>query len=100
MSCTWRSRCRSSRSRVPCGSAGLASRLPARHGFVPGGAHHTGFSYAVTTQHMEDFAEIAGLERCETERVFEKFYLEASRLSMRRMAARSMKASEVWTFNS
>ena len=51
-----------SRSRVPCGSAGLASRLPARHGFMPGGAHHTGFSYAVTTQHMEDFAEIAGLE--------------------------------------
>jgi L-arabinose isomerase len=32
------------------------------HGFMPGGAHHTGFSYAVTTQHMEDFAEIAGLE--------------------------------------
>jgi L-arabinose isomerase len=27
-----------------------------------GGAHHTGFSYAVTTEHMEDFAEIAGLE--------------------------------------
>ena len=23
-----------------------------------GGAHHTGFSYAVTTEHMEDFAEI------------------------------------------
>jgi hypothetical protein len=34
------------------------------------------------------------------ERVFEKFYLGASRLSMRRMAARSMKASEVCTFNS
>jgi hypothetical protein len=33
-------------------------------------------------------------------RVFEKFYLGASRLIMRRMAARSMKASEVWTFNS
>jgi len=33
-------------------------------------------------------------------RVFEKFYLGASRLSMRRMAARSMKASEVCTFNS
>ena len=31
------------------------------------------------------------------ERVFEKFYLGASRLSMRRMAARSMKASDVWT---
>ncbi len=27
-----------------------------------GGAHHTGFSYAVTTEHMEDFAELAGLE--------------------------------------
>jgi L-arabinose isomerase len=27
-----------------------------------GGAHHTGFSYAVTTEHMEDFADIAGLE--------------------------------------
>ncbi|MCX6966978.1 MAG: L-arabinose isomerase, partial [Verrucomicrobia bacterium] len=27
-----------------------------------GGAHHTGFSYAVTTEHMEDLAEIAGIE--------------------------------------
>ncbi|MDP9174438.1 MAG: L-arabinose isomerase [Planctomycetota bacterium] len=27
-----------------------------------GGAHHTGFSYPVTTEHMEDFAEIAGVE--------------------------------------
>jgi len=27
-----------------------------------GGAHHTGFSYSVTTEHMEDFAEIAGIE--------------------------------------
>jgi L-arabinose isomerase len=27
-----------------------------------GGAHHTGFSYAVTTQHLEDFAAIAGIE--------------------------------------
>ena len=27
-----------------------------------GGAHHTGFSYAVTTEHMRDFAELAGLE--------------------------------------
>ena len=38
--------------------------------------------------------------RLRLKRVFEKFYLGASRLSMRRMAARSMKASEVWTFNS
>ncbi len=27
-----------------------------------GGAHHTGFSYAVTTEHLEDLAEIAGIE--------------------------------------
>jgi L-arabinose isomerase len=27
-----------------------------------GGAHHTGFSYAVTTEHMEDFSEMAGVE--------------------------------------
>ena len=40
----------------------------------------------------------AGLERLE--RVFEKFHLGASRLSMRRMAAKSMNASDVCTFNS
>jgi len=27
-----------------------------------GGAHHTGFSYSVTTEQLEDFAEIAGVE--------------------------------------
>jgi L-arabinose isomerase len=27
-----------------------------------GGAHHTGYSYAVTAEHIEDFAEIAGVE--------------------------------------
>ena len=27
-----------------------------------GGAHHTGFSYAVTTEHLRDFSEIAGME--------------------------------------
>jgi L-arabinose isomerase len=27
-----------------------------------GGAHHTGFSYAVTTEHVEDFAAMAGVE--------------------------------------
>jgi L-arabinose isomerase len=29
---------------------------------LAGGAHHTGFSQAVTSAHLEDFAEIAGLE--------------------------------------
>ncbi len=27
-----------------------------------GGAHHTVYSYALTSEHLEDFAEIAGLE--------------------------------------
>ena len=27
-----------------------------------GGAHHTGFSMAITAEHMEDFAEMAGIE--------------------------------------
>jgi L-arabinose isomerase len=27
-----------------------------------GGAHHTSFSQALTTEHLEDFAEIAGIE--------------------------------------
>jgi L-arabinose isomerase len=27
-----------------------------------GGAHHTGFSYSVTSEHLRDFAEMAGLE--------------------------------------
>ena len=27
-----------------------------------GGAHHTSFSYAVTAEHLRDFAEMAGIE--------------------------------------
>jgi L-arabinose isomerase len=27
-----------------------------------GGAHHTGFSYSVTAEHLRDFAEMAGIE--------------------------------------
>jgi L-arabinose isomerase len=29
---------------------------------LAGGAHHTGFSQAVTQEHLEDFAAIAGIE--------------------------------------
>jgi L-arabinose isomerase len=29
---------------------------------LAGGAHHTGYSYALTAEHLEDFAEIAGME--------------------------------------
>ncbi|MEJ2150924.1 MAG: L-arabinose isomerase, partial [Chloroflexota bacterium] len=29
---------------------------------LAGGAHHTGFSQSITVEHLEDFAEIAGME--------------------------------------
>jgi L-arabinose isomerase len=29
---------------------------------LAGGAHHTGFSQAVTAAHLQDFADMAGLE--------------------------------------
>jgi L-arabinose isomerase len=29
---------------------------------LAGGAHHTGFSYAITAEHMQDFAEMCGIE--------------------------------------
>ena len=29
---------------------------------LAGGAHHTGFSMALTAEHMEDFTEMAGIE--------------------------------------
>jgi L-arabinose isomerase len=29
---------------------------------LAGGAHHTGFSYALTAEHLEDFADMAGIE--------------------------------------
>jgi L-arabinose isomerase len=29
---------------------------------LAGGAHHTGFSQAVTAEHLEDFADMAGIE--------------------------------------
>jgi L-arabinose isomerase len=29
---------------------------------LAGGAHHTGFSQAVTTEHMQDFADMANME--------------------------------------
>jgi L-arabinose isomerase len=29
---------------------------------LAGGAHHTGFSYAITAEHMQDFAEMCGVE--------------------------------------
>ncbi len=37
-------------------------RVAATAWILAGGAHHTGFSQSVTREHLEDFAEMAGLE--------------------------------------
>ncbi len=37
-------------------------KIAAAAWIMAGGAHHTGFSQAITAQHLEDFAEMAGLE--------------------------------------
>jgi L-arabinose isomerase len=37
-------------------------RVAAAAWIYAGGAHHTGFSQALTVEHMRDFAEIAGIE--------------------------------------
>jgi L-arabinose isomerase len=37
-------------------------RIAAAAWILAGGAHHTGFSLALTAEHMEDFAEMAGME--------------------------------------
>ena len=37
-------------------------KIAAAAWILAGGAHHTGFSMALTAEHLEDFAEIAGIE--------------------------------------
>jgi L-arabinose isomerase len=37
-------------------------KIAAAAWILAGGAHHTGFSYDVTSQHLQDFADIAGIE--------------------------------------
>jgi L-arabinose isomerase len=37
-------------------------KIAATAWILAGGAHHTGFSQALTAEHLEDFAEMAGLE--------------------------------------
>ncbi len=53
-------------SKLPVASAVWIPRpnlkVAAKGWILAGGAHHTGFSQSVTSQHMEDFAEIAGVE--------------------------------------
>jgi L-arabinose isomerase len=52
--------------RLPVASAVWIPRpnlkIAAKGWILAGGAHHTGFSQSVTTEHLEDFSEIAGLE--------------------------------------
>jgi len=49
-------------SRAPSGNANPTSRPRAPAWIYAGGAHHTGYSYSVTTEMLEDFATIAGIE--------------------------------------
>jgi L-arabinose isomerase len=53
-------------SKLPVASAVWIPRpnfkVAANGWILAGGAHHTGFSQSVTARHLEDFAEIAGLE--------------------------------------
>jgi L-arabinose isomerase len=53
-------------SKLPVASAVWIPRpdlqVAAKGWILAGGAHHTGFSQAVTTAHLEDFAEMAGIE--------------------------------------
>ena len=53
-------------SKLPVASAVWVPRpnlKSAAHAWIQaGGAHHTGFSQSVTTQHLADFAEMAGIE--------------------------------------
>ncbi len=37
-------------------------KIAAEAWIYAGGAHHTGFSYSVTAEHLRDFAEMAGIE--------------------------------------
>jgi L-arabinose isomerase len=37
-------------------------KVAAASWILAGGAHHTGFSYSLTPEHLRDFAEMAGIE--------------------------------------
>ena len=62
-------RCRSARaaaeacpSPAPCGGCAPDFQTAAAAWILAGGPHHTGFSQAVTTEQLEAFAEMAGVE--------------------------------------
>jgi len=57
---------RSALPKLPVAQALWVPRLDLRTAaaawIYAGGAHHTGFSYALTPEHLRDFAEIAGID--------------------------------------
>ena len=57
-----RGRCRASRSPARSGSRGPGSKVAAEAWLLAGGPHHTSLSTALTRTHLEDFAEMAGIE--------------------------------------
>ena len=57
-----RSRCQSCRWRGRSGCRSPTCKTATTAWILAGGAHHTGFSYALTAEHLEDFAEMAGIE--------------------------------------
>ena len=76
------------------------SRWLPRPGFYAGGAHHTGFSQVVTAEHIEDFAEMAGMEFVlhrrghADQRVQERTALERDVLPSRQRAVTTAKVGE------
>ena len=61
-SCARPRTCRGCRWRAPSGSPGPAWRSPPAAWMLAGGPHHTSFSTALSREHLEDFAEMAGIE--------------------------------------
>ena len=60
--CRRTSSCRSCPSPACCGEPEPSLAVGAAAWIYAGGAHHTGFSLALTPEHLEDFADMAGIE--------------------------------------
>ena len=61
-SCPPSSPCRSCRSPAPSWRPRPDLRTAAAAWIYAGGSHHTSFSYAVTAEHLRDFAAMSGIE--------------------------------------
>ncbi len=74
------SRCRSCLWRRPVWLPKPSLKVAAAAWIYAGGAHHTGFSLALTAEHIEDFCEIAGIEFL---RIGEETKIDAFRKELR-----------------